>query len=189
MNMDDIIDNANLKQKGCIVMRLATEINHNIIESMVDGENYRLVLFTQGCKHCCKGCHNKETWDMNGGIEYTVEEISNHLLNLYRKYKKFYGGITLSGGDPLMQRDETKKLLEILKKEEPEINIWLYTGYDTNEVIEQFNDFLDYVDVFVTGRFVEELKSYECKFRGSTNQELFRVNEYLSHNLPMTGTN
>ena len=47
-------------------MRIATELKQNLIESIVDGEGFRLVIFTQGCKHYCKGCHNKSTWDING---------------------------------------------------------------------------------------------------------------------------
>lgn len=155
-------------------MRLATEIKSNIRESIVDGEGFRIVMFTQGCTHHCKGCHNPTTWKMDGGIEYSVLEISEHILNMYKKGKGFYSGLTISGGDPLFQIEELKELLILLKKAEPELNIWIYTGFETAEVKNNFKDILEYVDVFVTGKFIEELKNYECEFRGSTNQELFR---------------
>lgn len=158
-------------------MRLATELNKNLIESIVDGEGFRLTIFTQGCKHHCKGCHNKTTWNPNGGLEYSVEDISNHILSKYQKHRKRYAGLTISGGDPLLQYDELKKLLEILKSEEPDMNIWIYTGYETNEVLTDFKSLIPYVDVFVTGKFVEELLDYECKFRGSSNQELLRTKD------------
>lgn len=158
-------------------MRLATEITSNIRESIVDGEGFRIVMFTQGCKHYCKGCQNPTTWNMNGGIEYSIEEISEYILNMYKKGKGFYSGITISGGEPLLQKDELEKLLNILKNTEPDMNIWVYTGFEKVDVIEQFESLFKYVDVFVTGKFVEELKSYECKFRGSTNQELFYINK------------
>ena len=157
-------------------MRIATELTQNFIESIVDGEGFRLTMFTQGCTHYCKGCHNKTTWDTKGGIEYSVEEISNYILSKYQKHKKRYAGLTISGGDPLLQKDELKKLLKILKKEEPDMNIWIYTGYETEEVLTTFKDLIPFVDVFVTGKFIEEKLDYDCKFRGSSNQELLRTN-------------
>ena len=156
-------------------MRLATELHKNLIESIVDGEGFRLTIFTQGCKHYCKGCHNKTTWDVNGGIEYSVEEISRQILNKYQKHKKRYAGLTISGGDPLLQRDELKKLLKLLREEEPDMNIWIYTGYETDEVLNDFKEIVPYVNVFVTGKFIQEKLDYECKFRGSSNQELLRI--------------
>lgn len=156
-------------------MRLATEIHKNLIESIVDGEGFRLTIFTQGCKHYCKGCHNKTTWDVNGGIEYSVEDIAKHILNKYQKHRKRYAGLTISGGDPLLQKDELEKLLKLLKKEEPDMNIWVYTGYETEEVLNDFKEIVPYVNVFVTGKFIEEKLDYECKFRGSSNQELLRI--------------
>lgn len=154
-------------------MRLATEIQSNIRESIVDGEGFRIVMFTQGCTHHCKGCHNPTTWKMDGGIDYPVSQIHSYILNMYKKGKGFYSGITISGGDPLFQKEELLQLLILLKNSEPDMNIWIYTGFETEEVKENFKDLLKYVDVFVTGKFKEELKSYECEFRGSTNQELF----------------
>lgn len=156
-------------------MRLATELHKNLIESIVDGEGFRLVIFTQGCKHYCKGCHNKTTWNTNGGIEYSVEEISRHILNKYQKHKNRYAGLTISGGDPLLQKDELEKLLKLLRKEEPDMNIWIYTGYETEEVLNNFKEIVLYTDVFVTGKFVLEKLDYECKFRGSSNQEILRI--------------
>lgn len=158
-------------------MRIATELKQNLIESIVDGEGFRLVIFTQGCKHYCKGCHNKSTWDINGGINYTVEEIASHILSKYQKHRHRYAGLTISGGDPLLQRDELKDLLHILKTSEPNMDIWIYTGYETEEVLTDFKDLIQYVDTFVTGKFIEEKLDYNCKFRGSSNQELLRTKE------------
>lgn len=157
-------------------MRLATDIKQNLIESIVDGEGFRLTMFTQGCIHHCKGCHNPSTWDIKAGIDYPVEVILDYILNKYRKFKSFYAGLTISGGDPLLQRDDLKVLLTLLKKEEPDMNIWIYTGYETKDVLNEFKDLIPYVDVFVTGKFLEEKLDYECKFRGSSNQEIFKTN-------------
>ena len=157
-------------------MRLATELKQNLIESIVDGEGFRLTMFTQGCIHCCKGCHNPSTWNTKAGIEYSVESISGYILEKYRKFKSFYSGLTISGGDPLLQKDELERLLKILKTEEPNLNIWVYTGYETEDVLNDFRELIPYVDVFVTGKFIEEKLDYDCKFRGSSNQEIVRTN-------------
>lgn len=163
-------------------MRIATELKQNLIESIVDGEGFRLTMFTQGCTHYCKGCHNKTTWDVNGGIEYSVEDISSHILSKYQKHKKRYAGLTISGGDPLLQKDELMQLLKILKIEEPDMNIWIYTGYETEEILSTFKDLIPLVDVFVTGKFIEEKLDYDCKFRGSSNQELLRTDKLREAN-------
>lgn len=160
-------------------MRLATELKNNIIESIVDGEGFRLTMFTQGCLHCCKGCHNPTTWDMNSGHNYNVEEIADYFLKMYRKAKEFYSGITISGGDPLFQEKELERFLDILKKEEPDLNVWLYTGFEKDEFFSRFLNIAKYVDVVVTGKFIEAEKDISCKFKGSRNQEIINVEEYL----------
>lgn len=81
----------------------------------VDGPGVRYVVFAQGCPMRCLYCHNPDTWQMNTGKQMTVEEI----LNGYRKNKEFYktGGITVTGGEPLMQTDFLIELFEAAKKE------------------------------------------------------------------------
>ena len=111
------------------------------------------------------------------GINYTVEEIASHILSKYQKHRHRYAGLTISGGDPLLQRNELKDLLHILKTSEPNMDIWIYTGYETEEVLTDFKDLIQYVDTFVTGKFIEEKLDYNCKFRGSSNQELLRTKE------------
>lgn len=76
------------------------------IESLgtVDGPGIRYVVFMQGCPLRCKCCHNPDTWDFSGGKEQTPEEIVKNLLR-YREYFGSEGGITVSGGEPLMQSD------------------------------------------------------------------------------------
>lgn len=80
----------------------------------VDGPGIRLVVFTKGCPMRCKYCHNPDTWSMSGGTEMSVEEI----LALYEASKSFYrnGGITVTGGEPLMQMDFVTQLFEAAKK-------------------------------------------------------------------------
>ena len=156
-------------------------ISSIIPESIVDGEGYRFVIFTQGCNHNCPGCHNPQTHDFNGGEEIETQEIidmiqSNPLLD----------GITLSGGDPLFQ---AKELMDIVKYcKDNDLTVWIYTGFIFEEFIKFINndkcdkrinqDMIDLIrlaDVLVDGKFVSELKTLSCKFRGSSNQRLIDI--------------
>ena len=82
----------------------------------VDGPGIRFVLFMQGCPLRCKYCHNRDTWDLKGGTEYTVDEIFNKII----RYKNYFitsnGGVTVSGGEPLLQPDFLIELFTRLKQ-------------------------------------------------------------------------
>ena len=157
-------------------------------ESIVDGDGIRYVIFTQGCKHKCEGCHNPETWNFNGGNEANKEEIIDDMLK-----NPLLDGITFSGGDPLFQASE---LVDIaIAAKEHGLNIWLYTGFHfedfilfknnccTNELVtSDMLNLLKYVDVVVDGPFVKALRSLDCLFRGSTNQRLIDCKKSLEEN-------
>lgn len=82
----------------------------------VDGPSVRFVVFMQGCPMRCKYCHNPDTWAFSGGAEYTPQEVAQKVLK-YKNYYKDGGGITVSGGEPLMQLDFVRELFKILKGE------------------------------------------------------------------------
>lgn len=75
----------------------------------LDGPGVRFVVFTQGCNLRCGCCHNPDTWDMQKGKEYTTEEIVAKVIR-YREYYKEEGGITVSGGEPLLQAEFVHEL-------------------------------------------------------------------------------
>lgn len=91
----------------------------------VDGPGIRFVVFLQGCPLRCKCCHNPDTWDFDKGNEYSPEEIVNKALR-YREYFGDKGGITLSGGEPLMQSDFCLEVFRLCK--EKDINTCLDTS-------------------------------------------------------------
>ena len=82
----------------------------------VDGPGIRFVVFMQGCNLRCKCCHNPDTWDMGGGSEYTPQQIVDMVVR-YREYFGAEGGITVSGGEPLMQPDFVDSLFSLCKRE------------------------------------------------------------------------
>lgn len=117
----------------------------------VDGPGIRFVTFFKGCPLRCKYCHNPDTWSQSGGDEYTVSDIVNQVM----KYKNYYGdkgGITASGGEPLVQIDFLTELFKSLK--ENNIN----TAVDTSgfmfsksdaESVKKHDELIKYTDLFL----------------------------------------
>ena len=130
--------------------------------SFVNGDGARYVVFVQGCSHHCPGCHTPEPWDFDGGTEMTVEDIATD----YRKHR-LLDGITLSGGDPFFQQKACAELLNLL----PGVNVWIYTGFEYEEICH--TELAKMADVLVTGRFVQEL-ACDGKMYGSSNQKIIR---------------
>ncbi len=148
-------------------------------DSIVDGTGLRCVLWTQGCPHCCIGCHNPQTHDPNAGFEVSVESIKSELK------KHFYlNGITFSGGEPM---DQPSQCAEIAKfAHEIGFDVWCFTGYSFETLINKQDssvlEFLKEIDVLVDGPFILSQKSLDVKFRGSTNQRLIDVKSSLKNN-------
>jgi len=149
-------------------IRLAAQLQ---LDSIVDGAGIRTVIWTQGCSHNCKGCHNPETHDFNGGYELDVEDIKKKIDELIGQ-----DGITFSGGDPMFQPEACNEIAIYAKNKG--LNIWCYTGFTYEKLIEMsktkpiYKEFLNNIDVLIDGPFVLSKKSLDCIFRGSTNQRL-----------------
>ena len=151
----------------------------NIIpDTIVDGPRMRTSIYLSGCFHGCKGCHNPSSWKLENGNDMSHEELISIIE------ESGHNRVTISGGDGLCyQYEELKDFLKKLKEIFPDINIWLYTGYTWEELMNsEKSEILNYIDVLVDGKFVESLKSTKCPFRGSSNQRLIRVPESLSEN-------
>lgn len=146
-------------------------------ESTVDGPGLRCTIFFQGCPHACDGCHNPETWDPTAGREITLTGLISAL-----KLNPLIKGVTFSGGEPLLQAVPLAELGGFLKK--LNLNIWIYTGYTWEYLLEHSNrpgylELLKVTDVLVDGPFKQGLKSLTLPFRGSRNQRLIQVPESL----------
>lgn len=143
-------------------------------DSIVDGEGIRTVIWTQGCSHNCKGCHNPSTHDFNGGFEVDTKEIIEDISTLEGQ-----DGLTFSGGDPIFQAQACTEIAKYAKSQG--LDIWCYTGFKFEDIINipKFKEFLKYVDVLVDGKFIEEEKSLNLDFRGSRNQRIIDVPKSL----------
>ena len=121
-------------------------------DSVVDGDGYRFTIFTQGCPHHCRGCHNPETWPPEGGRLVDTDELlaavaANPLLS----------GVTFSGGEPFLQAAPLADLAGRIHA--MGLDVWCYTGF-TLEALRAKNDkdvnaLLEVVDVLVDGPFVD----------------------------------
>lgn len=150
---------------------------HNITkDDMLNGDGLRVVLWTAGCSHACAGCHNQVTWDINGGLLFDEAAWQEICTELSRDY---ISGITLSGGDPLhpQNRGEIGELVQIIKEQFPNKTIWLYTGYEWEEI--KNLPFMEWIDVLVDGRYVETLKDRKLRWKGSSNQRVIDVKKSL----------
>jgi len=112
--------------------------------STLDGPGVRYVIFLQGCPLRCKYCHNRDTRDVNLGDVYTVDEVVEKVLN-YKEYIAENGGVTISGGEPLIQLDFVIEIFKKLKKH------GIHTALDTAGFvdIDKIKDLLDYTDLVI----------------------------------------
>ena len=143
---------------------------------MLNGEGLRTVLWVAGCSHNCPQCHNPVTWDINGGLAF--DEAAKE--ELFEELKKDYiSGVTFSGGDLLHEknRKEIEKLAEDIREKFPDKTIWLYTGYEWEEICGI--PFLPNIDVIVDGEFKIEEKDNSLHWKGSANQRVIDVKESL----------
>ena len=152
-------------------MRLAGIVR----DSIVDGVGIRDVIFVQGCNHHCKGCHNQQTWDYNGGEHWFNGDIINELANSNND-------ITISGGEPMNQFVQVYDLVQMIRNSTNK-RIWMYTGNTiTTPISRVYQKLAPYVDVIVDGQFVEELKDKNLRFRGSSNQRIIDLPKTVKEN-------
>ena len=149
-------------------IRLAAPMHR---ESIVDGQGIRMVIWSQGCKMACPGCHNPETHNPCGGKEFDIEELKNEIT----KYAKYHQGITLSGGDPFLQPEANKELAD--HAHSLGLDVWAYCGKTYEQL--QDNVLLSSCDVLIDGPFVKELRDVTLAFRGSSNQRIINVQRSL----------
>ena len=133
--------------------------------SFVNGPGIRSLLFLQGCDRHCDGCHNTSTWDINEGKCYEVSELASIL-----KERCFNNKLTITGGEPLYQKDA---LLELLKELDG-FDICLYTSYELEEVP---GEIFERINSLKTGRYDKRYRTTTTPYYGSTNQKFTIIKE------------
>ena len=133
-------------------------------------------FFTQGCPHRCKNCQNPETWDFDGGIEFTTETLNGIIDGLTAQ--DIQRDLCIMGGEPLCEENAflTYMVIQEVKKKVPEAKIYVWTGY-TYEYLEKSGhpkaqECLRLADVLIDGPYIEEERDITLAMRGSRNQRI-----------------
>ncbi len=154
-------------------------MRYNIIRKMdiADGPGVRVSVFMQGCAFHCKNCFNPETWDFDGGEEFTDDTI-DLVLDLCKE--DHISGLSILGGEPMHPKniEATTKLAKAFKKKYPKKDLWVWSGYLFDKDLKD-KEVLKYIDVLVDGQFVDELHDFRLEWRGSSNQRVIDVQKSL----------
>ena len=139
-------------------------------DTTVDGPGFRTSVYSSGCPHHCPGCHNPQSWNIANGQKVEVEEILGKIL------ADPFADVTFTGGDPMFQPQGFTALAKAIKQKSNK-NIWCYTGFLFEELLENplQKALLEQIDVLVDGRFIEAFKDEQLRFRGSSNQRIINV--------------
>ena len=179
-------------------MRFASMRNLDIS----NGEGVGVSLFVQGCNRHCFNCFNPDTWDFNGGKEWT-EETKNKFIKLIDR--PYINRISVLGGEPLAEQnlDEVLSLIKEIRISFPEKTIWLYTGYTFEEcqpfsengllsgskfapnlqkILKKRWEIISNVDVLVDVEYIDGQRDVTKKWAGSKNQQVINVKESIKNN-------
>ena len=145
------------------------------------GQGVCVTFFVQGCDFHCKGCHNPQTWDFEGGYEFTQETINNIITAL--KANGVQRNFCVMGGEPLHPNNRflTNLVISEVKKAYPDIKVYLWTGYVYEKLVDKDEKLLQNifrnVDVLIDGPFVMEERDITLPMRGSRNQRIIELHK------------
>ena len=145
---------------------------------VTNGSGIGVALFTQGCPYHCKNCFNPETWDFDKGTDWT-KETENKIIELLKP--EYITRLSILGGEPLIERNiaPLTALLKRVKSIYPDKQVWLYTGGDFEVLEGLYEEIFQYIDILIDGRYIDDLRDYRLKWRGSSNQRIIDVQASL----------
>ena len=143
------------------------------------GDGINVSLWTQGCSHRCKGCHNPQTWDFNGGKKFTPK-VMTEIVDLLTK-DGIHKNLSILGGEPLekVNLNDLAYLIALVKAT-TKAKVWVWTGYKFEDLKRQDNEDLKFIlnniDYLVDGEFIEACK-VESRYKGSSNQRVIDIEQ------------
>lgn len=153
---------------------------------VANGTGVRVSIFVSGCHHHCKGCFNVDAWDFNYGDIYNEDTEKKIMEALDKSYIK---GLSLLGGEPLeyVNQQGLLPLVKKVKEKFPDKTIWCYTGYKFDEDVlgdmckkwPETAELVKNLDIVVDGKYDENLRDLNLKFKGSANQRIIDVQKTL----------
>ena len=158
-----------------------------------NGEGVGVALFVQGCRFACKNCFNPNTWDFNGGEEWT-KDTEDKLIELANK--PYIKRLSILGGEPLADEnlDGVLHLVDRFRLSSPTKTIWLYTGYTWEQIFTdgvfltrdcagwKRREIVKQCNVLVDGRYIDSERDITLKWKGSRNQRVIDVQQSLQQN-------
>lgn len=149
----------------------------------VDGPGIRFVIFLKGCPLRCLYCHNPDTWTQDNALEYEAEDVVKEALK-YKGYFKTGGGVTISGGEPLMQIDFVIEVFKLLKENDVDTALdtsGIYFDKNNPEILKKFDELNKYTDLFLLD--IKHIDDNEhIKLTGKSNKNVLDFANYLSDN-------
>lgn len=136
-------------------------------------------FFTQGCPHKCKGCHNPETWNFDGGKEFTQDTLREIVEAL--EANGIERSLCVMGGEPLCEENTLLVLmtLQYVKQRLPETKVYIWTGYYYDELLKKSDPkiplILDLADYLIDGPYIESMRDLSLQMRGSSNQSIIEL--------------
>lgn len=133
-------------------------------------------VYLQGCPHHCKNCFNPETWDFNGGQEFTYQHLQNIIDGLYAN--GIERSLCILGGEPLCEQNLflTNLIINEVKNKAPNVKIYIWTGYVLEELQKSssayLKNILEKANFLIDGPFIDEQKDLSLQMRGSRNQRV-----------------
>ena len=158
-----------------------------IMNDMAAAPGVSVTFFLQGCPIKCNGCHNPETWDFNGGKEFTPQVLNDICDGLVAN--GIQRNLCLMGGEPLCQENIflSKLIVTTVKERVPEAKIYIWTGYIYEELIENRDkhilDLLSSADYLIDGPYIKELKDITLFMRGSSNQRIIDLTNKIKNDI------
>lgn len=143
---------------------------------VVNSPGTRCTLFVAGCIHQCRGCYNQSTWRLDSGVPFT-QEMEDRIIADLQDTRINRQGLSLSGGDPLHPANVPAilKLVQRVRTECPQKDIWLWTGYKREELTPEQQKVVRLLDVLVDGKFEQSLYDPGLIWRGSSNQVIHKL--------------
>ena len=152
------------------------------------GQGVCVSFFVQGCPHRCPGCHNPDSWDFDGGKEFTLNTLKE--INDAIGANGVIRNLCIMGGEPLCPENQFLTYLVIteVKKKYPDIKVYIWTGYEFKDLKKDENrikQILDNTDFVIDGPFIQELRDITLAMRGSSNQRIYqKINdEFIEVNI------
>lgn len=158
-----------------------------ILNDMSAAPGVSVTFFSQGCPHRCPGCHNPETWDFQGGKEFTADVLDEICEALVAQGVQ--RNLCIMGGEPLCPENIflSNLIVRTVKERVPEAKIYVWTGYTFEKLVRESNkhvmDLLSQADVLVDGPYIESLRDVTLKMRGSSNQRIIDLTEALKNDI------